>query len=152
MRESRLAIRGMMTLGTGHALNVLLGLVMVTWVPRYFGVTDYGHWVWFRSLIGFLVGFGLLGAGDVMARFYMGYRSEGCPEDAGRVFKSVLVFRCVLAVALAAVGCGLVLASDSAFAHPRAGLLLSVSVVFQTLTVTFNLLLYGERRLGWQVA
>lgn len=152
MSESPRALRAMMTMGAGQALNVLIGLVMAMWVPRLFGATDYGHWIYFRSLIVLFVGFGMLGASDVMTRFYLGYRAEGNTVDAARVFKSVLFLRCVLACPLAVIGYLLLLSSSGAFAHASAGLYLSACILFQSVAMTFNLLLYGDRKLGRHAA
>ncbi len=150
-QEAGRAVRGSLCVGGGQVINSIIGLLAVMLIPRTFGTQDYGHWVLWRSIASLLVGLSVMGTPEIMARFYVIPLAEGRWEDAGRIFKAVVLVRLFFFSVAAFAGFWMVLGADYSFSNMQNAGWLALSIVFQGWGMTFMLLLYGERRL-FQVA
>lgn len=129
----------------GFALSSVLGLLMAILVPKVLGIRDYGNWVIFRSMGNLLLALTTLGASQVLSRFYVSDRTTGRDLQAFRLFKTLTVARLLLSFMAAAVGAVLLISLRNPSLGYPAALCLILSVLSQSLLISFMLLLNSER-------
>jgi O-antigen/teichoic acid export membrane protein len=139
------ATRGAVIHAAGFGLSSVLGLLMAVLVPKVLGIRDYGNWIIFRSMGNLLVSLTVLGAPQVLSRFYVSDRTEGKDLQAFRLFKTLTVARLLLSLVVGGVGAVLLLSLGNPALDRSAALFLILSVVSQNLLISFMLLLNSER-------
>lgn len=146
-QEAARAASGAAVIGIGHVVTMLAMAALTIIVPRVLGSSDYGSWVLFRSVFSLLLTACMLGTPAIMSRHYVAAMAAGDRDGAGRLFKSVAVFRLLAALAAAAAGFLLLLALRNPALGAPAGVLLAWSIIAQSTGITFQLLLFAEREM-----
>ncbi len=132
-------------MGAGQVGGMLFSSILALVVPAVFGPSDYGHWVFFRSIVTMLIGTTLLGAGPMMSVHYVSRRIEHREDDAARLFKCVFLLRTVIGLVMMAAGVLMLWTARNPVFGPGALAALAASLLFRVLGGNFVLLLYGER-------
>lgn len=145
--ESARAVSGALAIGTGQAAVVVVAAFTALFLPRVFGVDDYGRWILYRSVISLLVFLCVAGTSDLLGRYYVAEAAQGRRDDAARLFKLVAATRGV-GVLVGSVVSFLVLRSSVRLSLGTPARVLSgVSIAMIVAGLTFQALLYCERRM-----
>lgn len=146
--EARGAVSDALATSLGQGVCFAAGLFFSVYVPRLLGAVNFGEWMLFRGLALFWISLLSMGDREVMSSFYVPYREQN-PDQASRVFKSLVAVRLTLLPA-GLVGALLMLYfSSSVYRTPNGMLCLAATVILKNLQSNLCTLIFGQRRLGW---
>ena len=146
--EAKGAVQDALATSIGQASCFLASLIFSIFVPRLLGASVYGEWMLFRGMVMFWLTLSMLGDREVISSFYLPRREAGDHEGAGRVFKSLAVFRLMLVWPAMAGVLFMLFSSSSMFRTWEAAFCIAGSVVCKCVQTVFSSILFGHRRLG----